>query len=129
MPGEIMTANSDTLRSAALSRVTVGSLHDMNFAVDYKAANKYTKNDLNPACVCENHNHAISHRNLEDQTTTHSTISKRALQDAASIGKDLLAKMGQDDDENKSDFVGDYGVFVLYEEDGEVFGIHVKNDP
>jgi Leishmanolysin len=52
MRTELMTGILDSGRVNALSRITIGSLHDIGYQVDYSKADAYGRADLNPACTC-----------------------------------------------------------------------------
>jgi hypothetical protein len=51
MGDELMTGFADA-GSNPLSRITVASLEDIGYDVDYSSADSYTESDLNPNCVC-----------------------------------------------------------------------------
>jgi hypothetical protein len=112
-----MTA--DLGRSMALSRITLASLEDMNFTVNYNAADSYTTADMNPECVCEDRR--LRRHVLE--TVHRKEISKRGLQAATLIGQEYLGKLSVE--QPSGDYVGGKAVFVLYEDGGEVYNVLV----
>jgi Leishmanolysin len=52
MRSELMTGFINSGRVNALSRITIGSLDDMGYQVDYSMADAYGRADLNPNCTC-----------------------------------------------------------------------------
>eukprot|EP00543_Licmophora_paradoxa_P009220 CAMPEP_0202469224 /NCGR_PEP_ID=MMETSP1360-20130828/77847_1 /ASSEMBLY_ACC=CAM_ASM_000848 /TAXON_ID=515479 /ORGANISM="Licmophora paradoxa, Strain CCMP2313" /LENGTH=232 /DNA_ID=CAMNT_0049094501 /DNA_START=143 /DNA_END=838 /DNA_ORIENTATION=+ len=48
---ELMTGFSDVV--VPLSRVTIGTIEDLGYSVDYNAADPYDTEDIDPACVCD----------------------------------------------------------------------------
>jgi hypothetical protein len=115
-----MTA--DLSRSMALSRITLASLEDMNFTVNYNAADSYTTEDLNPECVCEDRRlRRRSH--VSESGRRHKEMSKRGLQAASLIGQEYLGKLSME--QPTGDYVGGKAVFVLYEDGGEVYNVLV----
>jgi hypothetical protein len=71
MKDEVMTGNpyrigSDPFRFP-ISRITVGTLEDIGYKVDYAAADAYTEADIDPTCLCST--------NPVDPTNTTSTRS------------------------------------------------------
>jgi hypothetical protein len=114
-----MTA--DLGRSMALSRITLASLEDMNFTVNYNAADSYTAEDLNPECVCEDRR--LRRRSHDSKSGRHHEISRRSLQAATLIGQEYLGKLSVE--QPTGDYVGGEAVFVLYEDGGEVYNVLV----
>jgi hypothetical protein len=50
---ELMTTTLDT-GANPMSRVTIGSLADLGYAVNYTNAQPFTADDLDPSCLCNN---------------------------------------------------------------------------
>ena len=124
MPGEIMTADSHTIRQATISKVTLGSLQDMNFTVDYSMADPYKTDDLNPACTCPSRN--LRRSAITEEPTNVGQLSETAMKDAIKIGKDILKTTTVDFP--SPDNVSGQGVFVVYQEEDSVYTVLVTND-
>jgi len=43
-----------------LSRITVATLEDIGYTVDYNEADSYTSTDLDPSCICDRRDRSLS---------------------------------------------------------------------
>jgi hypothetical protein len=135
---ELMTPVSGGLNQ--LSRITVGSLQDMGYQVDYSKADSFTRADLAPSCTCS----ARGLRGQEqpplgemDRATSQgfsTSRPRRQLSEAAkatAIGAGLkyLDARTQIADSTLLPpgviYMGDKAVSVLMVEDGEIHGVLV----
>jgi hypothetical protein len=81
-----------------LSRITIGCLDDLGYDVDYRNADSYTTDDLNPNCVCRRRTlvdmilgetHQLG---LHIPDTPRRQLSDGLFNVAVSYGKEVLAK-------------------------------------
>lgn len=156
---ELMTGFSSG--AMPISRVTVASMEDMGYEVDYSAADPFTAADLGPSCKCNNLEagktlrlegssmiSSQSQAGTQDKNATvmeRPTIAgtkqlgsgrRRKLSDvgrthAFEYGEMLLLerKMKRKNIVQENDsvlYVGDRIVVVLYEEEGELYGVEVR---
>jgi hypothetical protein len=126
-----------------LSRMTVATLDDIGYSVEYGQADPFLVSQVRSSCIC-------SERRLEEPGDTHvfngskhvaesknvESVSDSGLEAAMAYGKEMLEDMATsrkpDLDERARqddiDFVGDQVVFVLYRDDsGNVRNIAVEN--
>jgi Leishmanolysin len=66
MRTELMTSSVGKSGSSPLSRITVGTLHDMGYEVDYSKADPFSKSDLAALCKCAGRRMRNKERNLMD---------------------------------------------------------------
>jgi hypothetical protein len=146
-----MTGFQDNFTSP-LSRITVGTLHDMGYQVNYAMADPFTRSDLNASCTCPptrrlrqtgqsvldmKHGEVFTVGSVASGPTTTSGRPRRRLSatvQAAAIeaGLEYLQTKVQ---ENVNDaelhdlgiaYVGDKVVSVLFLVDEEIYGVTVR---
>jgi hypothetical protein len=146
MGTELMTGFVDPI--APLSRITVATLEDLGYEVDYTNVDNYTANDLNPNCQCRRR------RNLNDMIHGEayqfdfqiSGVRRRQLSDevydmAISYGKKMLSGQQQfqsivvnnstnyvENPNSDVQFVGDKVIVVFAIENGTIFDVIVRDD-
>lgn len=158
---ELMTGFSSG--SLPISRVTVGSMEDMGYEVDYSAADPFTAADLGPSCRCNavqagetlrlDDSSKITSQSLtggQDESSTQ-ILQRASIGETKQLGRGgrrrKLSDVGRTKafeygelillerkikrksiaEENDSViYVGDQIVVVLYEEDGELYGVEVR---
>jgi hypothetical protein len=135
-----------------LSRITIGSLQDLGYKVNYNKADKYTKANLGPGCTCPSTRRTrrrfLAHgdtmhlgqlRPSSDNQTTRGgaarrKISESAHQMAVEYGQSLLAKRAasyeanrnaQEGTSSEAVYVGHKVVSVLVYDQDEVYGVVV----
>lgn len=140
---ERMTFNGGNL----ISEVTIGSLEDMGYDVNYSAADNFQKSDLTSACQCDNRRLRGNSNSFLDQMTEEVafvkslTNSQRRLSDegraaAIAFGRGIMLSRGLDASLNvyyggdpygdPYQDVGRHLIMVLYEEDGHEYSIRVE---
>jgi hypothetical protein len=142
MDRELMTPVLDGIASPR-SRITVASLEDMGYDVDYAKADVFTSFDIGISCFCaprrqlqevKSQRVKVIGRNERSLTLTTSKqpqISDKGYQKAVQYGKSILeAEMlprmdGSFEMRTDTKFVGDQVVSVLYKEDEHIFSIIV----
>lgn len=74
-----------------LSRVTVATLEDIGYTVDYTAADSYDASHLDPSCVCDRRDRSLSDQTIHsgDRQTVRTLLSG-ARQKAVEFGKRIL---------------------------------------
>jgi Leishmanolysin len=143
MRNELMTGYSDSGTKAILSRITIGTLDDLGYIVDYSQAEPYSRANLGSGCTCR--------RTLMDMTSgetmalsalrngsrgpdSHRRLSDEAHALAMETGRSMLKKRAQSFRMGKSfqpancTYVGDTVVSVLVQNEGEVYGVVVRMD-
>lgn len=141
--------------SNQLSRITIATLEDLGYGVNYTTADRYTRADVNPACTCNRRglqsNTSISSKkhsmhelgtSREEWTQRRREISEEAHTLATEYGRSVLKErhrrhMKQPSTalsfsdgirQNVSDdivYVGYMGVIVFFEENGEFYDVMV----
>jgi Leishmanolysin len=103
---ELMTGSLLQGSKAILSRITVASLQDLGYSVDYTQADTYTKDNLGPNCACKTrkerslldmrHGETVPLGRLRAPTKNKSTpvrrLSAQAHQMAMEYGQSLLSQ-------------------------------------
>jgi Leishmanolysin len=136
---ELMTPTSGGLNQ--LSRITVGSLHDMGYQVDYSKADSFTKADLAPSCTCparrlrgqdQSPPGEMDGATSEGFSSSHPPrrhLSEAAKAQAIEAGLKYLDTRAQLANHTVLPpgvkYVGDKAVSVLMMEDGEIHGVLV----
>jgi Leishmanolysin len=136
--------------SSPLSRITVATLQDLGYQVDYSKADAFGRSDLNPACTCPARRLRQQERSLLDMKhgevfSVASVASGRSasghacrrLSDAAEAmaieaGLEYLQTNAQHANATQVDdlgitYVGDKIISVLVFEDGEIYGVAVRH--
>ena len=98
MESELMTGFAD-VGNNPLSRITIASLEDLGYDVDYRNADSYTTSDLNPNCVCRRRRtladmmHGETHQlGLRIPGSQRRKLSGELFDIAMSYGKEQLAQ-------------------------------------
>jgi hypothetical protein len=141
MGNELMTGflNSGTGENP-LSRITVASLKDLGYVVDYTNVDSYTRNNLNANCLCNRRRsltdriHGDTHQlGLRIRGTQRRLLSDEVYNMAISYGKAILSKNQQfgslftkDGTDSEVLFVGDQVVSVFVEDNGAFFDVAVR---
>jgi hypothetical protein len=138
--------------TSPLSRITVGTLHDMGYQVNYDMADPFTRSDLNASCTCPpnrrlrqtvpsvmdmKHGEVFSVGSVANGPTTANSRPRRRLSatvEAAAIkaGLEYLQSKVQENDNAAQledlglAYVADKIVSVLVLVDGEVYGVTVR---
>ena len=110
-----------------LSRITVGSLEDMGYQVDYSRADEISSSDLSPACVC-----STRKRDLEDTDSAMRSeeieLSSEGYEAARAYGLSILEDISESLVPLPEGIVDRRGeaIYVLYEEAGQVHTVFVR---
>lgn len=149
---EIMTGF--TGGNLLLSRMTIASLEDMGYVVNYDAADDYGVEDMDASCVCKRDvssdlpvggSQAANHKKAHEETTVRklgtgasklefkqAQLSLSGRLEAESYGRQLLqeAKLRKKLIIQREGFVylGDQVISVLYMEKGQIYGVEVRGD-
>jgi hypothetical protein len=111
-----------------ISRITVGALADLGFAVNYNAADNYLKSDLDATCRCGSMLKAVTAMPPEQRP-----LSDEGRANAVAFGQSILARnqapahfslSNSDMDTNIRDF-GTNFLTVFYEEASQVYSVRV----
>jgi hypothetical protein len=131
MTGKLSNTTADKLK---LSKITIGSLQDMGYVVDYGAADDYTADDMDASCVCD----GGGRRELQRDKTGRSnrrTLSEEGRQNAIAYGKSVLEGRKAKrhtyrlfKSQSRSGYVGDQSIRVFYLEDNEILSVEVFAD-
>ena len=138
MRDELMTGTI-TQGFSPMSRVTVGSLADIGYAVNYDAADPYTSADINPTCQCHEDETGEAAeedriRQLRGRSSWISSRSRRALSDegekravdyARSVLKTYSVNSSEFDEAESSYTTGSVAV-VYFVEDNHLYSIQVS---
>jgi hypothetical protein len=133
MRDELMTGFSSSGPSP-MSRVTIGSLEDFGYRVNYSAADEYNITNLNPSCVCLGNDE----RKLRNYQTEKRRLSDKGYSIALEYGRSILRDkaaavsasntMRNHQEGNELVYVGHEFVSVLYMENDEIYGVAVTQD-
>ena len=112
-----------------ISKLTIASLQDMGYGVDYGAADEYDGSDTT---CCFGGSVSVQE---EDDTDSLPTLSEEGRAAAIAYGKQVLNENALsvsdgDDIETSEDleFAGDKIVSILFEEGGQIFEVVVESD-
>ena len=111
---------------APLSRLTIGTLEDLGYSVDYSQADPYTASDMNPGCVCNRRRLGQSH--AQWMTPKRRKLSQEGEQAVIAYGESLIAEAEAQEMDLGPDLALDPTVFVLYAEGDQIHGVHVVAD-
>ena len=110
-----------------LSRITVASLADLGYEVQYTYADTFTKLDLDPSCTCNGPSRQLRDRGPRRQ------LSADGLALAQEFGRDILAQAklptavrSSGEEDNDIVYVGNREVVVFVEENGSFFDVVVN---
>jgi Leishmanolysin len=141
MGSELMTGFLDSGRNP-ISRITIATLDDLGYAVDYTKADSYTINDLNSNCQCRRRRtlldmyHGETHQlGLRLPGAQRRKLSDEAYNTAVVYGKSILAenaigslfkKGGAMDVNSEVNYVADQVVAVFVKENDAFFDVVVR---
>jgi Leishmanolysin len=149
MRNELMTGFLTTGTKAILSRITIGSLEDLGYTVDYSRAEPYTRANLGSGCTCRRRTLmdmfngetvalGLRSGNTSPAVSQHRRLSDEAHDMAMEAGRSILRQRAQAFLKGKSStasahlsnytYVGDKVVSVLVQDKGEVYGVVVRMD-
>lgn len=130
MDSELMTGISEIgLQEEFMSRITVGTLEDIGYEVDYSRADNYTIDLINPFCCNANNN-------LRRKTQRKKSISSKGLEKARAYGRQKLSEINgmisqehraQLEADNDGIIVGLPYFSVLYQEGNHIFTVVVDD--
>ena len=129
---ELMTGAINSGRENPFSELTVGSLEDIGYTVDYSAADEYDENDLAPGC-CDG---SSPIEGVPPATPDTPELSDAARNAAIAYGRQVLNESKRPDDILDGDgdadngglnYVGDREIVVLVEEGGIIYDVHVTS--
>lgn len=138
MQSELMTGylNSGVLNP--LSRITIGSLQDLGYSVDYAAADSYGRGNLNPSCTCNQRQSLSDMEHGDTHQFSHSVVpntARRALsQDlhnvALAYGQSILDKRASSQNfacnDGELTYIGDKVVSVIVTDGAGIFSVVVR---
>ena len=133
MQSELMTGFDSG--GMELSRVTIGSLEDLGYIVDYSQADNYTSSHIAESCLCDPS--LASHGNLrtEKKPNKKRKLSDKGQKQAVEFGQKHLKDMekhSKTHDKVIQDspvlFVADQVVSVLFVENGLVHAVEVSGE-
>jgi hypothetical protein len=118
--------------------MTVATLDDLGYSVDYSQADPYPVSKVRPSCLCSPGQglEGAGDHNIFDGSKIAESVTDSGLEAAMASGKEMLEDMAAsrmpDSDirarQEDIEFVGDQVVFVLYRDDiGDVRSIAVEN--
>jgi hypothetical protein len=146
MESELMTGILGPSRTSPLSRITVGTLEDMGYQVNYAMADPFTRSDLNVSCTCPTrrlrrtersvlemkHGEVFSVTGAKTSSRPRRRLSEAVEAVAIEAGLEYLQTKVQDNDNAAQlddlgiAYVADKVVAVLVLVDGEFFGVAVR---
>jgi Leishmanolysin len=149
MQAELMTGFINSGRINALSRITIGSLDDMGYQVDYSMADAYGRADLNSTCTCSptrrlrskkrtlmdmKHGEVFTLGQSKNSQASHRRrrLSEEGEAMATEVGLQIMsnsqiaANQTEAAAERGLTYVGGKAVSVMVIEDGEIFGVVVR---
>ena len=109
-----------------LSRLSIATLQDLGYSVDYSQADPYTASNMDPGCVCNRRRLGQSH--AQRMTPKRRKLSKEGEQAAIAYGEALLSNVDTQEVESNSEVALDLTVFVMYAEGDQIHGVHVVPD-
>mmetsp|Transcript_22159 Transcript_22159/g.48184 ORF Transcript_22159/g.48184 Transcript_22159/m.48184 type:complete len:125 (+) Transcript_22159:1-375(+) len=116
--------------SNPISILTIASLEDIGYTVDYSGAGAYDGSDT----TCCNNDGAYAISGFEgDAGLPPPTLSDDGRADAVAYGQELLleyktSSLVVEDIPDGLMYMGDSSVVVLYEEDGQIFEVVVNRE-
>ena len=141
---ELMTSFINPLGPNPLSRITIGSLHDMGYQVDYSWADSFTINDLNatmPGCVCNpTRRHLRSEHSQSEASSAWSTLDAPVKQKIQDVGREYLDRAAanifgdrqrvpsKSQDGSDAIYVGNQIVFVIAQVNEQIISVAVDRD-
>jgi hypothetical protein len=136
-----MTGVINTTATSFLSRITIATLEDIGYKVDYSTADPYGGANLNPSCLCnETQRRLVRGVSHESRSRRRRRLSDESRQDAIDYGQSLLLQRSQPfsiggstgevdgGDDDGLIYVGDKFVTVFVEENGVIHDVVVRSD-
>ena len=117
-----------------ISRVTVGSLDDMGYEVDYDQADPFSASDLNPSCRCHNDDDQRMLQSSSSSSLERSNqkslrrLSADGKKEAIRFGLEQLEQMNRDIIARDESALIANQLVVSYVEDGIVYDVVVRHD-
>ena len=111
---------------APLSALTIATLQDLGYSVDYSEADLYTAAFMNPGCVCNRRR--LGHSHAQSTTPKRRKLSKEGEQAAVAYGAAHIAQVQTQTGDVGPDLELNPTVFVMYAEGDEIHGVHVVPD-
>ena len=109
-----------------ISRMTIGSLDDMGYQVNYAEADPFSGADMNPSCRCDYNRRML--RSSSSSRRSRRRLSSRGKEEATSFGLEQLEQMNHEIvSRNESALLANQLV-VYYVEDEVVYDVVVRND-
>jgi hypothetical protein len=143
---ELMTGYAGSVNP--LSRITIGSLEDLGYTVDYSTADVYGRSNLGVNCTCNRrqrslldmYNGETRQLGLGSPNVVRRRLSAAARQIAVDYGRSLLAEQQQQQQQTASvkgvksssnttsavTYVGDQVVSVIVEDGDSIFSVVVR---
>ena len=120
---------------APISTLTIASLEDIGYEVDYSVADEYNGTNTRDCCLSSS-NLPSSEGPVVDTTPITPPLSDAGSAAAEAYGQEVLRENQRPDDliqeeimkENSLTYVGDRFVVVLYEEEERIYEVFVTND-
>ena len=111
---------------APLSELTIATLQDLGYSVDYSEADLYTAAFMNPGCVCNRRR--LGHSHAQSTTPKRRKLSKEGEQAAVAYGAAHIAQVQTQTEDVGPDLELNPTAFVMYAEGDEIHGVHVVPD-
>jgi hypothetical protein len=151
MQSELMTGFLNQAGVNPLSNITIATLDDLGYTVNYSTAEKFTKSNLNPNCRCgsirrslfDMMHGATRQLGLRSSTQPRRRLSDEAYQMAMDYGMNILTERAQAVNSFSSSlvaapdngtvenatsiYVGHQLISVLVEDGGQMYGVMVMN--
>ena len=122
---EVMTSKI-TQGYEPLSTLTIATLQDMGYSVDYSQAEFYDARFMNPLCLC--FFRRLGHSHTQSTTPKRRKLSKEGEQAAVAYGAAHIAQVQTQTGDVGPDLELNPTVFVMYAEGDEIHGVHVVPD-
>lgn len=112
-----------------LSRISIASLEDLGYVVDYSQATPFSADLLSPSCICNAEAASVKDPVTRIQRSSESKASKAARQNALNYGQAQLKSARSSAMANTTDpdriYLGDKMVVVLYLVDDRIQSVLV----
>lgn len=123
MQNEIMTPTVQ--RRGPVSRVTIGALEDLGYAVDYSKADDFGTSDVAASCRCPGSSSRSLVRKVSESSERQ--LSSSGFDAAVAYGQELISqhqpRMRQESNVTDTEYVVGNAAVVLVYEDGELFSV------
>jgi len=122
--------------SQPLSRITIGSLKDLGYSVDYSVADPFGSSDLDTCPVCGtrklsvlDHPHGetrqLGIRGMKQHRKLSPTIRQSAIEEGLKFLQSAATKSAAPEG---FEYIGDQIVSVIVVDEGNIFSVVVKSD-